>query len=95
MEAGQVDQSLLEAAEEKALFAALTKAAAGAEAAVAKEDFSAAMAALAQLRSPVDAFFEHVLVNAEKPMLRRNRLVLLSLIRGALLRVADFGKIEG
>ena len=63
--------------------------------AVENEDFMVAMGALAGLRAPVDAFFEKVLVNAEDPMLRRNRLLLLSRLREALSAVADFSKIEG
>jgi len=53
------------------------------------------MKALSGLRAPVDAFFEKVLVNAEEPLLRRNRLLLLSRLREALSQVADFSKIEG
>jgi len=54
-----------------------------------------AMAALARLRGPVDAFFEKVTVNAPEPDLRANRLCLLSEIRRALSGVADFSRIEG
>ena len=53
------------------------------------------MKALAGLRAPVDAFFDKVLVNAEDPALRRNRLLLLSRFTEALSAVADFSKIEG
>jgi glycyl-tRNA synthetase beta chain len=80
---------------EKALHSALEKAAPAAKAAVEKEDFTAAMAALAALRQPVDAFFTEVLVNAEDATLRRNRLLLLTRMRDALAEVADFSKIEG
>jgi glycyl-tRNA synthetase beta chain len=52
------------------------------------------MAALARLRQPVDAFFDHVTVNVEEPDLRENRLYLLSQIRSALGAVADFSLIE-
>jgi glycyl-tRNA synthetase beta chain len=58
-------------------------------------DFAAAMAALARLRAPVDAFFERVTVNANDAALRENRLKLLAQIRAATLAVADFSKIEG
>ena len=92
---GQVDASKLAEPAEKALFDALEKALPAARAAVEKEDFAAAMKALSGLRAPVDAFFEKVLVNAEDPMLRRNRLLLLSRLREALSQVADFSKIEG
>jgi glycyl-tRNA synthetase beta chain len=92
---GQVDASKLAEPAEKALYEALEKALPAARAAVEKEEFAAAMKALSSLRAPVDAFFEKVLVNADDPMLRRNRLLLLSRLREALSAVADFSKIEG
>jgi glycyl-tRNA synthetase beta chain len=92
---GQVDSKLLAEPAEKALYEALEKALPAARAAVEREDFAAAMKALAGLRAPVDDFFEKVLVNADDPMLRRNRLLLLSRLREALSQVADFSKIEG
>ena len=55
----------------------------------------AAMGALAELRNPLDAFFDKVTVNAEDKALRANRLNLLTRIRSAMDRVADFSKIEG
>ncbi|NNJ68019.1 MAG: glycine--tRNA ligase subunit beta, partial [Boseongicola sp.] len=58
------------------------------------EDFAAAMSALAGLRAPIDAFFEAVQVNAESPILRRNRLNLLHRISAACLAVADLTRIE-
>jgi glycyl-tRNA synthetase beta chain len=58
------------------------------------QNYEAAMAAIAALRAPVDAFFDRVKVNADEPQLRVNRLLLLGLIRSALGRVADFGLIE-
>lgn len=85
----------LAAAEEKALNAALDAADPGVKAALAREDFGAAMTALAALRGPVDAFFEKVTVNDSNPDLRANRLRLLSRIRATLGRVADFTRIEG
>ena len=57
--------------------------------------FEDAMESLASLRPPVDAFFEHVTVNAEDPQLRFNRLRLLNELRSAMHRVADFSKIAG
>jgi len=66
-----------------------------AAAAVAKEDFEAAMRAMAKLRPHVDAFFDKVTVNVENVGLRANRLKLLNQIREATLAVADFSKIEG
>jgi glycyl-tRNA synthetase beta chain len=52
------------------------------------------MSALAELRGPVDAFFEAVMVNVPEPDLRVNRLLLLSRIRTALQQIADFALIE-
>lgn len=80
---------------ERALFAALDAAEPRIRSAVAAEDFPAAMTAIAALRAPVDAFFEAVQVNSDNPILRRNRLNLLSRIREAGRLVADFGRIEG
>jgi len=80
---------------EAALIAALAQAGPKAEAAVAAEDFTGAMAALASLRSAVDAFFDQVTVNAEEPAVRAARLTLLSGFRAAVHKVADFARIEG
>ncbi|SFR43127.1 glycyl-tRNA synthetase beta chain [Yoonia tamlensis] len=80
---------------EKALFAALDAADAKIAPAMAAEDFSTAMAAMAAIRPAVDAFFTDVQVNADSQVLRRNRLNLLSRIRNLCLSVADLTKIEG
>jgi glycyl-tRNA synthetase beta chain len=64
-------------------------------AAVAHEDFAAAMLAMAKLRPHVDAFFDKVTVNVDDPPLRENRLRLLNEIRAATRSVADFSKLEG
>ncbi|MCC7276181.1 MAG: glycine--tRNA ligase subunit beta [Alphaproteobacteria bacterium] len=92
---GAVDVALLADGEERELAAALAAARSAVEAALAREDFAAAMRALAGLRGPVDAFFDRVTVNAPDPALRANRLRLLSEIRATLGRVADFAQIEG
>jgi len=63
--------------------------------AIIKEDFSAAMAALASLRKPIDAFFDKVTVNVEDVGVRARRLNLLMRFRDAVNRVADFSRIEG
>ena len=89
---GPVDEAALAAPEEQALNAALAKAEADSQACLAKEDFAGAMAALAALRSPTDAFFEKILVN--DPAFRKNRLRLLSRLRAAMDAVADLSKIE-
>ena len=85
----------LVAPEEKRLAAALARAVAEANVAIEAEDFEAAMQALSRLRGPVDAFFDHVTVNAEDPELRLNRLRLLNGLREAVHRVADFSRIAG
>ena len=89
------DASLFAQDEEKALAAAIAAATSRAKEAVAKEDFAAAMSALATLRAPVDAFFDKVTVNADDAKVRANRLKLLARIRAALHEVADFSKVEG
>lgn len=92
------DHHLIEArgeAEERALFHVMQAAEGHAREHVAAEDFEGAMKALAELRPAVDAFFEHVTVNAEDPELRRNRLRLLNMLRQATLAVADFSRIGG
>ncbi|EPX87597.1 glycyl-tRNA synthetase beta chain [Rubellimicrobium thermophilum DSM 16684] len=89
------DARFAEAAEEHALFAALDAEEPAIRAAMAREDFATAMAALTRLRGPIDAFFEAVQVNADNAMIRRNRLNLLSRIRMLCLSVADLSRIEG
>ncbi|WP_372923035.1 DALR anticodon-binding domain-containing protein, partial [Roseovarius sp.] len=89
------DAKFADADAEKELFAALDTAAATIEPAMAQEDFSAAMSAMASLRGPIDRFFEEVQVNADSELLRRNRLNLLSRIRTTCLAVADLTRIEG
>ncbi|NLS02580.1 glycine--tRNA ligase subunit beta [Rhizobium sp. P32RR-XVIII] len=90
-----VSEKLFRLDAEKELFVAITKAAAEASAAIAKEDFRSAMEALSKLRAPVDRFFDDVLVNDEDAAIRANRLALLRLIREATGTVADFSKIAG
>ncbi|MBX8812063.1 glycine--tRNA ligase subunit beta [Ochrobactrum sp. MR34] len=93
--AANVDAALFNNEEEKALFAAVQSAETKAAAAIAKEDFSAAMSAMAELRAPVDAFFDKVMVNDEDDAIRANRLALLAKIRSVTGQVADFSKISG
>jgi len=81
--------------EEKALAGAVEMAETEAGRAVKKEDFVAAMRAMAKLRPPVDAFFDKVTVNVDDKALRQNRLKLLNQIREATREVADFSKVEG
>jgi glycyl-tRNA synthetase beta chain len=93
--AGTYDQLLLKEPEEVALAAAIESVKDDTAAAINVENFAGAMRALAELRAPVDAFFDKVTVNTEDSELRRNRLHLLSEIRAATLNVADFTKIAG
>jgi glycyl-tRNA synthetase beta chain len=83
------------AVEEKALIDALDKAEPKAAAAIGKEDFTGAMAALAFLRKPIDSFFDHVTVNDPDKAKRERRLNLLLRFRDAVNAVADFSRIEG
>ena len=80
---------------EDALITALDAARPRAADAVAAEDFAGAMAALATLRAPIDAFFDKVTVNDADPAKRAARLTLLARFRDAVHAVADFSKIEG
>ena len=80
---------------EAELTAALDAAEPRAAAAVAAEDFEGAMAALASLRAPIDAFFDSVTVNDADPAKRTSRLALLARVRDAVHNVADFSKIAG
>jgi glycyl-tRNA synthetase beta chain len=92
---GAPDAKLLAEPEETALHDAVAAVKTEAAAAVAKEDFAAAMTAMAKLRPRVDAFFEKVTVNVDDKAVRDNRLKLLNEIRDATRAVADFSKIEG
>jgi glycyl-tRNA synthetase beta chain len=92
---GRPDPSLYRQSEERALASAIETAKAEASAAVAREDFEAAMRAMAKLRPHVDTFFDKVTVNVEDKQLRENRLKLLNEIREATRTVADFSRIEG
>jgi glycyl-tRNA synthetase beta chain len=92
---GDPDGDLLAEPAERALAAAIAKAKFDTAAAINVESFTGAMNALAELRAPVDAFFEKVTVNVADQALRANRLKLLSEIRAATLNVADFSRISG
>ncbi len=89
------DPKFAETDEERALFTALDQAEAAITPAMAAEDFPAAMAAMARLRAPIDAFFTAVQVNSDNQITRRNRLNLLHRIRAICSGVADLTKIEG
>ena len=89
------DMKFAETDEERALFTALAAAREAANPALASENFATAMAALAALRGPIDAFFEKVQVNADSEIVRRNRLNLLHEIVETCGKVADLSRIEG
>lgn len=89
------DPKFAETEEERALFTALDQAEAAIAPAMAAEDFAAAMAAMATLRAPIDAFFTATQINADNPIVRRNRLNLLHRIRAICLSVADLTKLDG
>jgi glycyl-tRNA synthetase beta chain len=92
---GAPQPKLYQQTEERALAKAIDAAKIEAAGAVQKEDFAAAMRAMAKLRPRVDAFFDKVTVNVEDKALRENRLKLLNEIREATRAVADFSKIGG
>ncbi len=89
------DIKFAETPEERALFAALDAAEAQITPAMAAEDFATALAAMATLRAPIDAFFTAVQVNSDNRVTRRNRLNLLHRIRAICSGVADLTKVEG
>jgi glycyl-tRNA synthetase beta chain len=90
---GAVDSKLMQQPEEHEVAAAL-EATKAAERFLSEERFGEAVAVLASLRAPLDAFFTAVMVNADDPDVRLNRLRLLAGVRGAINKVADFLSIE-
>lgn len=91
--ADNVDPELLIEAEEKTLYEAIGKTEKATQSHIDAGDFSGALLSLANLRQPVDAFFEKVLVNDENHAIRANRLALLMRIRSFMCKVADFSKL--
>ncbi|HCI08236.1 MAG TPA: glycine--tRNA ligase subunit beta, partial [Sulfitobacter sp.] len=89
------DVKFAETDEERSLFGALDTSEVKIKPAMEAQDFASAMSAMATLRTPIDAFFEAVQINADNPTVRRNRLNLLSRIRTVCSSVADLTKIEG
>ena len=89
------DPKFAETDAERGLFNALDVAEQSIGPAMKSEDFAAAMGAMAQLRAPIDAFFNAVQINAENEILRRNRLNLLHRIRAICSGVADLTKVDG
>ena len=89
----QVNEARLVEPAEKDLYAALLTVAPKAQQQFESGDYTASLQTLAALRTPVDAFFEHVMVNAEDAALKANRLGLLATLHGAMNRVADLAKL--
>ena len=89
----KVDTTLLQESAEAALHAALNTSGPAANIAFDRGDFTASLQALAALKTPVDAFFDGVMVNADDPALRANRLGLLATLHAAMNRVADLSKL--
>lgn len=89
----QVNEALLAEQAEKDLFAALQAVAPKAQQQFEAGDYTASLQTLAALRAPVDAFFEHVMVNVEDAVLKMNRLGLLAQLHAAMNKIADLSKI--
>ena len=90
---GGVQPALLVEAAEKALFAQLEQVAPRVQSQLAARDYTGALTALAALREPVDTFFNDVMVNAEDPALRANRLALLGALHQQMNCVADISRL--
>ena len=90
---GAVQTSLLQEPAEQALYQTMMSLSPTAQQQWGQGDYTASLKTLAALREPVDAFFEHVMVNAEQPELRRNRLLLLQHLHQAMNRVADLSRL--
>ena len=89
----QVDPAHFEADAERALAQALEAAQADTVGALQRRDYTAVLARLAQLQAPVDAFFDKVLVNAENPAVRANRLALLGRLNAQFTAIADIARL--
>jgi glycyl-tRNA synthetase beta chain len=90
----KVDAALLQEAAERQLAAALAEAQPQADRLFERHEYAASLQALAVLKAPVDAFFDAVMVNAEDPALRANRLGLLKTLHEAMNRVADLSRLS-
>ncbi len=92
---GAYDPRLLVQPEEYEFHQALSETRLDIISAMRQETYDRAMSAFAQLRDPIDRFFDNVTVNAQDPSLRRNRLGMLAALRTVTADIADFSKIEG
>ncbi len=91
---GEPDVALLQEAAEKALFHQVVEVAPLVRSHVANEDYTDALRVLAGLRAAVDQFFEDVMVMAEEPLTRQNRLALLAQLAGLMNQVADISRLS-
>jgi glycyl-tRNA synthetase beta chain len=89
----RVDPAHFEADAERALAQALEAAQADNAGPLERRDYTAVLARLAQLQAPVDAFFDNVLVNAENPAVRANRLALLGRLKAQFTAIADIARL--
>lgn len=94
-DAAALNDALLKEQPEKDLAAALAPVTAKVKDLFAREDYTGCMAALSELRAPVDVFFDKIMVNAPEADIRANRLSLLSRLRDTMNTIADFSKTEG
>ncbi|RKG30669.1 glycine--tRNA ligase subunit beta [Acinetobacter guerrae] len=92
---GDVDASLLVEDAEKALFAALQSVTPVVQPLLEAHNYTDALSQLASLRAPIDAFFDNVMVMAEDPKLKANRLRLLAQLRGLFTAIADVSMLQG
>ncbi|MCU4413818.1 glycine--tRNA ligase subunit beta [Acinetobacter sp. WU_MDCI_Axc73] len=92
---GDVDASLLVEDAEKALFAALQNVTPVVQPLLEAHNYTDALSQLASLRAPIDAFFDNVMVMAEDPKLKANRLRLLAQLRGLFTAIADVSMLQG
>ena len=90
----QIEDTLLVEQAEKDLYQAASSIAEKVQPSLANKDFQAALTVLAQLKTPIDAFFDSVMVMAEDPLIRRNRLNLLAFIQQQTNAVADIGVLD-
>ena len=90
---GTVEAAVLVLPAEQALHAAIEALRPAVESGLAAGEYTAALSLLSQLRAPVDAFFDGVMVNDEDPRIRANRLALLAGLRALFLRVADLSRL--
>jgi glycyl-tRNA synthetase beta chain len=91
----QIDASLLQEPTEKTLADAIAITKSEADKLFDNGDYTASLQTLAVLKGPIDDFFDHVMVNAEDPALKANRLGLLATLHQAMNRVADLSKLAG